>query len=377
MHIRAIATSALLVLVALCVGGILLLQSVDFISDSSPPDRPRNTSQISRVDVDSPTVAALFAAPAPATMSDPVQVVQEVGPAVVTVINQQQARGGQLLQAGAGTGFIISDQGYIVTNQHVVEGGMSFEVILADGTTREARLIGEDSLADLAVLQIGGPVPATVPLADSNELQQGQRVLAIGSPLGAFTNTVTRGIVSAVNRDFPGAGTYANLVQHDAAINPGNSGGPLLNLAGQVVGVNTLGIQRNADGSPAQGLFFAVPSNQVRQVVAELIANGRVVYPYLGVGYAPLSAQVIAQFDLQADRGVFVTEVERGGPADQANIRPEDVILAVDDRPINAENTFIEVLSAFRPGDDVTLTLQRGDRRIETETTLDERPDGI
>ncbi|MGI8643873.1 MAG: S1C family serine protease [Thermomicrobiales bacterium] len=257
MQIRAIATSALLLLLGLCVGGILLLQSVDLVPGSTDhePTPARN------VPVDSPTVAALFAAPAPETMADPVEVVQRVGPAVVTVINRQQARGGQLLQAGAGTGFIISDEGYIVTNQHVVEGGMSFDVILANGESRHARLVGEDRLSDLAVMQMEGPVPATVPLADSAQLQPGQRVLAIGSPLGAFTNTVTRGIVSAVDRDFPGAGTYANLVQHDAAINPGNSGGPLLNLAGQVVGVNTLGIQRNADGSPAQGLFFAVASN--------------------------------------------------------------------------------------------------------------------
>lgn len=373
MQFRAIATSALLVLIALCVGGIVLLQSVDFIAESPEPE----SSGGRRVAVDSPTVAALFAAPVPAEMSDPVQVVQEVGPAVVTVVNRQRARDGQLLQAGAGTGFIISDQGYVVTNQHVVEGGMNFDVILADGETRDAQLIGEDRLSDLAVLRIDDPVPATVPLGDSDELLPGQRVLAIGSPLGAFTNTVTRGIVSAVNRDFPGAGTYANLVQHDAAINPGNSGGPLLNLAGQVVGVNTLGIQQNADGSPAQGLFFAVPSNQVRQVAAELIENGRVVYPYLGVGYAPLTAQIVAQFDLAAEFGVFVTEVERGGPADQADLRPEDVILAVDGQAIDAENTFIEVLSTFRPGDQVTLTVQRGNRQFETNTRLDERPDGI
>lgn len=373
MRIRAIATSALLVLVALCAGGIVLLQAVDFISEPSAPQ----SSRPGRIAVGSPTVAALFAAPSAATMSSPVQVVQDVGPAVVTVINQQQARGGQLLDAGAGTGFIISDKGYIVTNQHVVDGGMGFEVILADGETRQAQLVGEDRLADLAVLQIDGDIPATVPLADSDSLQPGQRVLAIGSPLGAFTNTVTRGIVSAVNRDFPGAGTYANLVQHDAAINPGNSGGPLLNLAGQVVGVNTLGIQKNADGTPAQGLFFAVPSNQVRQVAAELIANGRVVYPYLGVGYAPLTASVVAQLDLAARSGVVVTEVERGGPADRANLQTEDVILAVDGHPIDADNTFIEVLSDFRPGDQVRLTIQRGERQIETQTTLTERPDGI
>ncbi|HEV2106995.1 MAG TPA: trypsin-like peptidase domain-containing protein, partial [Thermomicrobiales bacterium] len=352
MRFRAIGIGAIVVLLMLCLGGVALLQAVGFVTDSIETT-PRDQG---RASIDDPDVAALFPTPESRATFDAISVVQEAGPAVVTVINQQRARGGLMLEAGVGTGFIVSEQGYIVTNQHVVDGGMSFEVVLADGTKREARLVGEDKLSDLAVLQIEGPVPGTVPLGDSGALQPGQRVLAIGSALGSFTNTVTRGIVSAVDRDFPGAGTYTNLVQHDAAINRGNSGGPLLNLAGEVVGVNALGVQRNAYGAPVQGLFFAVPSNQVREVAAELITNGRVVYPYLGVAYTPVTAHAIAQLNLHVESGVILTGTERGGPADRAGLRQYDVILAVDGQPVDAENTFIEVLSKFSPGETVTIT---------------------
>jgi S1-C subfamily serine protease len=179
--------------------------------------------------------------------------VEQVRAAVVTVVNLQESTGfgpgGDTQQAGSGTGFIIDTDGNIVTNQHVVQGGDEFQVILADGTAVPATLIGADPFTDLAVVRMEGEVPATVPLGDSDALRPGQPVLAIGSPLGAFTNTVTDGIVSALNRDFPGAaqqGTaiYSNLIQHNADINPGNSGGPLFNLAGEVVGVNTLGLSQ-------------------------------------------------------------------------------------------------------------------------------------
>jgi 2-alkenal reductase len=373
MRFRAIGIGAVLVLVMLCLGGVALLQAVDFVGESFEV-APREQSR--RADSD-PAVTALFATPATRATSDPVEVVQKVGPAVVTVINQQRARGGMLLEAGAGTGFIVSDQGYIITNQHVVAGGMSFEVIFADGTERPAQLVGEDRLSDLAVLQVDGPLPGTVPFGDSDSSQPGQRVLAIGSPLGSFSNTVTRGIVSAVGRDFPGSGIYTNLVQHDAAINPGNSGGPLLNLAGEVVGVNTLGVQRSANGSPAQGLFFALPSNQVRDVATELIRHGRVIYPYLGVAYAPVTAQAVVELGLEAKRGVVLASIERGGPAARAGLRQNDVILAINGQPIDAGNTFSELLWPLDPGETVTLTVQRGDRIFETDATLAERPEGV
>ncbi|MDP9469631.1 MAG: trypsin-like peptidase domain-containing protein [Chloroflexota bacterium] len=311
---------------------------------------------------------------------DAVTVVQRVSPAVVTVINEQQTAGGLggAQEAGRGTGFIIDDQGNIVTNWHVVNGGDQFEVIFADGTSRQASLVGSDQISDLAVVRVEGDLPGTVPLGDSDILQPGQTVLAIGSPLGTFTNTVTEGIVSALGRTFPqqlaANSFYTNLIQHDAAINPGNSGGPLFNLAGEVIGVNTLGIPAE-NGQPVQGLFFAIPSNTVKEIAAKLIENGEVVYPYLGIANAvEINEQIASENDLPVDYGVYVEDVAAGGPAAEAGLQPDDIILALDDVEINAQNTLTEVLFAHEPGDIVTARVQRGDEELSVEITLGERP---
>src|SRR5687768_12614165 len=231
------------------------------------------------------------------------EVVQAVSPAVVTVINQQQvelSNGAESLQpAGSGTGFVIDEEGHIVTNWHVVTGGSDFEVVFSDGTVREAELIGADQVSDLAVVKVDGDVPAVLPLGDSDSALPGEPVLALGSPLGNFQNTVTQGIVSAINRDFPfvqaGQSQYNNLIQHDAAINPGNSGGPLVNFKGEVIGVNTLGLSVAESGQPIQGLFFAIPSNSVREVADELIEDGEVTYPYVGIRFQTNSPATAAQ----------------------------------------------------------------------------------
>ncbi len=311
---------------------------------------------------------------------DAVTVVQRVSPAVVTVINEQQTAGGLggAQEAGRGTGFIIDDQGNIVTNWHVVNGGDQFEVIFADGTSRQASLVGSDQISDLAVVRIEGDLPGTVPLGDSDILQPGQTVLAIGSPLGTFTNTVTEGIVSALGRTFPqqlaANSFYTNLIQHDAAINPGNSGGPLFNLAGEVIGVNTLGIPAE-NGQPVQGLFFAIPSNTVKEIAAKLIENGEVVYPYLGIANAvEINEQIASENDLPVDYGVYVGDVAAGGPAAEAGLQPGDIILALDDVEINVQNTLTEVLFAHEPGDTVTARVQREDEELSVEITLGERP---
>jgi 2-alkenal reductase len=213
-----------------------------------------------------------------------------------------------------------------------------------------------------------------VPFGDPEQLRVGQPVLAIGSPLGAFTNTVTQGIISALNRDFPDdAGLfYTNLVQHDAAINPGNSGGPLFNAAGEVIGVNTLGINQLPERGPVQGLFFAIPIDRVASVVAELIENGEVNYPALGIGgpFRSISEQVASQFDLRVDHGLYFTEVVAGGPADEAGMEGGDIILAINGEEIDADTAFSELLFAFEPGDTVTVTVQRGDEQLDFEVTL-------
>jgi 2-alkenal reductase len=310
-----------------------------------------------------------------------VEVVQLVSPAVVTVVNERRGEVGmgRALEEGRGTGFIIDEQGHIVTNEHVVRGGDRFYVIRADGERQPATLIGSDRVSDLAVVRIEGGVPATVAFGDSDRLLPGQPVLAIGSPLGAFTNTVTDGIVSAIGRDLQtivgGDVGYANLIQHNAAINPGNSGGPLFDLTGRVIGVNTLGISEvPGETLPTQGLFFAIPSNTVREIASRLIADGHVVYPYLGINLIPITPDLAAQADLPVDYGVYVDSVIRDGPAGQAGIRPDDIILAIGGDRLDRDTSLSDALFAHRPGETVDVTIRRGNAEAQVEVTLGERP---
>jgi S1-C subfamily serine protease len=307
------------------------------------------------------------------------KIVESVGPAVVTVINEQQfddSSGGGMQPVGSGTGFIIDEDGHIVTNWHVVVDGDQFEVIMADGSLRDAELVGSDQLSDLAIVKIDGDVPGVVELGDSDALKPGQPVLAIGSALGAFTNTVTQGIVSALGRDFPGDNRtfYTNLIQHDAAINPGNSGGPLFNFDGEVIGVNTLGIPTSDTGEPVQGLFFAIPSNTVKKIAAKLIDDGAVVYPYFGIEYRSLTPEVVAQSDFPVDNGVQVITVVDGGPAAEAGIEVGDIITAIGDVELTQQTSFTEALFSYEPGDTVDITLNRDGETMTMPITFAERP---
>jgi 2-alkenal reductase len=303
-----------------------------------------------------------------------IDVVAAVAPAVVTVINEvvfERESGGDSTQdQGAGTGFIIDADGHIVTNQHVVEGGDAFRVIFANGEERDAELVGADDVSDLAVVKVEGDMPAIVSFGDSDTLQPGQTVLAIGSALGQLSNTVTQGIVSAIGRDFSGGG-YSNLIQHDAAINPGNSGGPLFNLRGEVVGVNTLGIPETESGAPVQGIFFAIPSNSVAQIAQTLIADGRVVYPFVGIEYNPV---ILTDQDGNTSYGVYINQVVADSPAEAAGVQVDDVIVALDGERISQTDTFSELLYRYQPGDTVTLTVIRNDRERDIDLTLAERP---
>jgi 2-alkenal reductase len=299
----------------------------------------------------------------------------------VTVVNEQRVglqNGSSSLQpVGSGTGFIIDTDGHIVTNWHVVDGGTQFQVVFADGTTKDAKLVGSDQISDLAVVQVDGTMPGTIALGDSDAIEVGEPVLAIGSPLGNFQNTVTEGIVSATNRDFPDGGQtqsqYNNLIQHDAAINPGNSGGPLVNFKGEVIGVNTLGISSDQQGQPIQGLFFAIPSNSVKAITEELIRDGSVTYPYFGIRYQTNSAAAAAQLNLSTDQGVVVIEAPAGGPAADAGIRAGDVITKVGDYTLDAQTPFSEALFHYKPGDTIDVTFKRGDKDMTVTVTLGDR----
>src|SRR5215213_702343 len=310
--------------------------------------------------------------PAASAELTPTQVVEQIGPAVVTVINEQIAEGEtKAVPAGSGSGFILDEDGHVVTNQHVVDGGVEFLVVLEDGRELPATLVGADANSDVAVLKVDRPVPAVARVGDSDSLLPGQAVLAIGSPLGTLANTVTEGIVSAVGRtlnDPSGGPELLNLIQHDAAINPGNSGGPLVTLSAEVVGINTLG---DVD---AQGLFFAVPSQTVTRVAEELIAEGAVDYPFLGLQLVPLTDAIVAQWALPVEEGFYVQGDIEGGPSDAAGLQVGDIVTAVDLERVGERQSVVGALFQFKPGDTVQLTVQRGLSSMRVEVPLAERP---
>jgi 2-alkenal reductase len=317
-------------------------------------------------------------------------VVEQVAPAVVTVYNLDVLEGGlgqqqETVRQGAGTGFIIDEEGHIVTNWHVVTGGEQYAVQLYDGTLVDAELIGEDPRDDLAVVKIDpASVPATVEFGDSEALRPGEGVIAIGSPLGQFTNTVTEGIVSSLGRDALGSGAsicqnYSNLIQHDAAINPGNSGGPLFNMQGEVIGVNTLGLPVDQSGTPLQGLFFAVPSATVVTAAEQMIATGTISAPYLGVlDPIPLNAALAEANDLPVDAGVYITDVQPNGPAAEAGLEAQDIITAIDGTEISQDQSLATILQEnYQPGDTVQLTIVRDGEEQTLDLTIGEASEEV
>lgn len=307
------------------------------------------------------------------------QAVEKVSPAVVTVVGTVP---GEMTFFGplpdsqvSGSGVIVSTDGYIVTNNHVVEGAKDLSVILTDGTSLAARLVSTDVFSDLAVLKVEGQMPAVAVFGDSDALKPGETVIAIGSPLGEFRNTVTVGVVSALGRTLDSGKGYfiEDLIQTDAAINQGNSGGPLVNLNGEVIGINTL-IVRGGYGSStvAEGLGFAIPSNTVRFVVAQIIEKGYFARPYLGIGWQSITPAIARRYRLTVEWGAYVTQVAANSPAAQAGLRRGDIILQIGDHPIDATHSYLNALFAYRPGDRVTVKIWREGQVLEVQVTLSE-----
>jgi 2-alkenal reductase len=316
-----------------------------------------------------------------------IDAVQKVGPAVVTVINTLDTRlmgrtvvprtPSQESPKASGSGVIIDKAGYIITNNHVVEYSQKLEVIFADGTKVPATLIGTDKFADLAVVKVDGAAPAIAELGDSSKLQPGESVLAIGSALGDFQNTVTAGVVSALGRSLDTGDGYSleGMIQTDAAINHGNSGGPLINLAGQVIGINTAVVRSSGtSGDQAEGLGFTIPANTVREVSQQIIANGYVARPYLGVSYEIITPGIAAASDLPVKNGIYVTKVEAGTAAAKAGVQVDDIIVALGGEEITEENQFVNLLLKHRPGEQMELRLMRDNKEITVNVTLGERP---
>jgi S1-C subfamily serine protease len=294
---------------------------------------------------------------------------------------------------GAGSGFVIDDQGHILTNYHVVGGAQAIEVTLGDSAARNrfpARFIGGDSRNDVALIKIdpGARKLTKLTLGDSSRLQVGQRVLAIGNPFGRFQSTLTTGVVSALGRTVQtGEQTFIDdAIQTDAAINQGNSGGPLLNSAGQVIGINTAIF--TPTGATA-GIGFAIPISTARKIAEDLIRDGVVHRAYLGVNSLPLSRDLAQALDLPVSEGFLVERVVEGGPAARAGVRGGsrvvrvgfyqlaiggDIIVAVDGKPINESLDITLALNRKRPGDSITLTLYRDGKKMDVRVTLGDAP---
>ena len=307
--------------------------------------------------------------------------VEQVGPTVVTVVGivpgEMTFFGRSSDYPVSGSGVIISSEGYILTNNHVIEGTQDVSVILADGTEMAAEVIGADEFSDLAVLKVDDLIPATAPLGNSDNLKPGETVIAIGSPLGDFKNTVTVGVVSGTERSIQVNENYSmeGLIQTDAAINQGNSGGPLVNLAGEVVGINTLIVRGGSYGSAiAEGLGFAIPVNTAKAVAQQLIEKGYFSYPYLGIRWQWITPSIAARYGLPVNSGAYISHIASGSPADISGLEAGDILVQIGEQQLDDSNPFINVLYDFKPGETTTLSVVRNQESLTLDVTFGEHP---
>ena len=266
---------------------------------------------------------------------------------------------------GLGSGFIIDDRGYVLTNHHITTGSREMEVGLADGRAFDGKVVGSDPANDLAVSKIEAQNLPVAELGDSNQLRVGQTVIAIGNPFGLVGGpSVTVGVVSALNRHILAERVYENLIQTDASINPGNSGGPLLDLNGKVVGINTANIPG------AQGIGFAIPINTAKGVLEDIVKHGRVTRPWLGVIGLDVSRELARRFELAVDVGVFVMRIIPESPAERAELQSGDVIVAIGDRQVDSMQDLQSEIRTRTAGDVVSLVVVRGSEEGRVRVTL-------
>jgi S1-C subfamily serine protease len=291
-----------------------------------------------------------------------VSAVRRVSPAVVNIEIEQRTKGRPRNIAGSGSGFVITPDGFILTNSHVVHQATRITVNLSDGRDCLAQLVGDDPETDLAVIRVDAPQLVHVRLADSESLRVGQIAIAIGNPLG-FQASVTAGVISALGRSMHSQSgrLIDNIIQTDAALNPGNSGGPLVNSAGEVIGVNTAMIR------PAQGICFAIASNTAKLVAGWLIRDGRIRRSYIGVAgqNMPLHRRVIRFYNLPLETGVLVASVEKDSPAQRAGLREGDIIVAFNERPVGTIHDLHKMLVSEQIGVAAKLVAIRQTEKLE------------
>ena len=309
-----------------------------------------------------------------------ISAVDKVMPAVVTIASTSNGIFGGA--SGVGSGFIFNPDGWILTNKHVVDGADKLSVQLNDTRTFDAKVIGIDTLTDLAIVKIDASDLPAAPLGNSADLELGQLAVAIGNPLGNFRNTVTTGVVSGLGRQIQAndssetsAEQLNNLIQTDAAINPGNSGGPLIDSSGQVIGINT------AVSNNAQGIGFAIPIDVAKPILSQAVAGKDIARPWIGVYYHQITKQLASQENLPVDEGVVieppregVPAVFPGSPADKAGLKAGDVVVAVDGAQLDMNHDLSTMILPHQPGDTITLRVLRSDSTTELKVTLGTLP---
>jgi len=282
----------------------------------------------------------------------------------------EQNDAGPQRREGLGSGVIVSEQGYILTNHHVVESVDQIEVALSDSRKLQARVVGTDPETDLAVLKVESPKLPAITFAKAEQLRVGDVVLAIGNPFG-IGQTVTLGIVSGLGRSHLGITVFENFIQTDAAINPGNSGGALVDASGNLVGINTA-IYSQTGGS--MGIGYAIPVSTARQVMEQIIQKGSVTRGWIGVGVQDITREIAESFKLPAVSGVLITQVERGGPADRGGMKAGDILTAVNGKSVADTTGMLNMIAALQPGQQARLRIARGQSETELAVTIGRRP---
>ncbi|AME23098.1 MULTISPECIES: S1C family serine protease [Burkholderiaceae] len=284
--------------------------------------------------------------------------------------DKNKRKGDETPASNLGSGVIVSSEGYILTNQHVVDGADQIEVALADGRTSSAKVIGVDPETDLAVLKINMTNLPTITLGRMDQTRVGDVVLAIGNPFGVG-QTVTMGIVSALGRNHLGINTFENFIQTDAAINPGNSGGALVDVNGNLLGINTA-IYSRSGGS--LGIGFAIPVSTARSVLESIITTGTVTRGWIGVEPQDVTPEIAESFGLDQKSGAIVAGVLQGGPADKAGIKPGDILISINDDAITDTTRLLNVVAQIKPGTSVKVHLMRKSKELDLNVVIGKRP---